>query len=286
MGDRQLLAGCIGIIILLLVVVLAPVITKYDAKLFGPDPLLPPGSEGHFLGTNHLGQDMWSMIVYGTRTSLLVAVVSAFISGLLGIVIGGIAGFFGGWVDRVISEIINVFLMVPTLFLILLIISMFGSSIVNVMLVIGLTSWPSNAKLMRAQALSLRERTFVKSARAMGETRAQVLSKYIIPNGVFPVIANTTMSMANAILLEASLSFLGLGDPTVISWGQKVSLLLQVGIETECRVLPLWAHNALWHTLGGRYIFLHSFHLILLHTLTIHFDSLAYLLSLFSKHTK
>ena len=90
------------------------------------------------------------------------------------------------------------------------------------MIVIGLTSWPSNAKLMRAQALSLRERTFVKSAQAMGESKRQILTKYIIPNGVFPVIANTTMSMANAILLEASLSFLGLGDPTVTSWGQMI----------------------------------------------------------------
>ena len=221
-SDRLLLAGCIGILILLFIVAAAPVITKYDAKLFGPDVLAAPGSEGHLLGTNHLGQDIWSMLVYGARTSLLVAVVASFISGLLGIIIGGIAGFFGGWADRIISEIINVFLMIPTLFLVLLIVAMFGSSIINIMIVIGLTSWPSNAKLMRAQALSLRERTFVKSAQAMGESKRQILTKYIIPNGVFPVIANTTMSMANAILLEASLSFLGLGDPTVTSWGQMI----------------------------------------------------------------
>lgn len=221
-SDKLLLAGCIGIVILLFIVAAAPVITQYDAKFFGPDVLSAPGSEGHLLGTNHLGQDIWSMLIYGARTSLLVAVVASFISGLLGIIIGGIAGFFGGWVDRVISEIINVFLMIPTLFLVLLIVAMFGSSIINIMVVIGLTSWPSNAKLMRAQALSLRERTFVKSAQAMGESKRQILTKYIIPNGVFPVIANTTMSMANAILLEASLSFLGLGDPTVTSWGQMI----------------------------------------------------------------
>lgn len=221
-SDKLLLAGCIGILILLFIVAAAPIITKYDAKLFGPDVLAAPGSEGHLLGTNHLGQDIWSMLVYGARTSLLVAVVASFISGLLGIIIGGIAGFFGGWADRIISEIINVFLMIPTLFLVLLIVAMFGSSIINIMIVIGLTSWPSNAKLMRAQALSLRERTFVKSAQAMGESKRQILTKYIIPNGVFPVIANTTMSMANAILLEASLSFLGLGDPTVTSWGQMI----------------------------------------------------------------
>jgi len=122
----------------------------------------------------------------------------------------------------VISEIINIFLMIPTFFLIMLIVSLFGSSIRNVMIVIGLTGWSSNAKLMRAQALSLRERTFVKSAIALGETKLQVLVKYILPNGIFPVVANTTRSMAGAILTEASLSFLGLGDPNVISWGQMI----------------------------------------------------------------
>ena len=113
-------------------------------------------------------------------------------------------------------------MMLPSFFLILLIISLFGNSITNVMIVIGITTWPSNAKLMRAQALSLRERTFVKSAVAMGETKSQILFKYIIPNGIFPVISNTTMGMSNAILTEAGLSFLGLGDPGIISWGQMI----------------------------------------------------------------
>ena len=221
-SDKQLMVGVIGLIILLVFAIFAPLIAGIDAKFYGPQGLLPPMSPEHTLGTNHLGQDIWAMLVYGTRTSLMVAVVSALISGLIGIIVGGISGFFGGAVDRVCSEVINVFLMVPTLFLILMIVSMFGSSILNVMIVIGLTTWPSNAKLMRAQALSLRERTFVKSATAMGESKLQLLSKYIIPNGVFPVIANTTMSMATAIITEASLSFLGLGDPTVTSWGQMI----------------------------------------------------------------
>ena len=139
-----------------------------------------------------------------------------------GSLIGGAAGFLGGKVDVIISEIINVFMMLPTFFLILLIVALFGNSLTNVMIVIGITTWPGNAKLMRAQALSLRERVFVKSAEAMGETRRQILFKYIIPNGIFPVIANTTLGMANAILTEAGLSFLGLGDPSIISWGQMI----------------------------------------------------------------
>src|SRR5699024_4415802 len=162
------------------------------------------------LGTNHLGQDVFSMLVYGVRTSLMVAIVSSMLSGIIGVVIGGIGGYFGGKVDVVISEIINIFLMIPVFFLIMLIVSLFGSDIKNVMIVIGITNWSKNAKLMRAQALSLRERTFVKSAIALGETKMQVLFKYILPNGIFPVVANTTRGMAGAILTEASLSFLGL----------------------------------------------------------------------------
>ncbi|GFN34990.1 ABC transporter permease [Tepidimicrobium xylanilyticum] len=221
-NDKQLLFGIIGLVFLLAVAAFAPVIAPENPYYFGPDVLNKPGMNGHILGTNKLGQDIFSMIIYGTRTSLQVAIISAFISGLLGILIGGVAGFFGGNVDRVISELINVFMMLPTFFLILLIIALFGNSIYNVMIVIGITTWPGNAKLMRAQALSLRERTFVKAASAMGESKLQILFKYIIPNGVFPVIANTTVGMSNAILTEAGLSFLGLGDPNIVSWGQMI----------------------------------------------------------------
>lgn len=220
--DKQLIAGCIGILILFLMIVFAPVIAPENPHYYGPDALVAPGELGHLLGTNHMGQDIFSMIIYGVRTSLKVAVISALISGILGVLIGGVAGFFGGKVDTVVSEINNVFMMLPTFFLILLIVALFGNSITNVMIVIGITTWPSNAKLMRAQALSIRERTYVNAAKALGESNTQILFKYIIPNGIFPVIANTTMGMSNAILTEAGLSFLGLGDPNIISWGQMI----------------------------------------------------------------
>lgn len=221
-SDAQLRFGVIGITILLLIVIFGPVIATHDPYFYGPDSLAAPGENGHLMGTNHMGQDIFSMLVYGVRTSLMVAITASMISGILGIIIGGIGGYLGGKVDVVISECINIFLMIPVFFLIMLIVSLFGSDIKNVMIVIGITGWSSNAKLMRAQALSLRERTFVKSAIALGETKLQVLLKYILPNGIFPVIANTTRGMAGAILTEASLSFLGLGDPNVISWGQMI----------------------------------------------------------------
>ena len=221
-SDNQLKAGVIGISLFLLVVILAALVATHNPYDFGDDILSGIREKGHLFGTNNLGQDIFSMIIYGARTSLRVAFISALISGVLGILIGGSAGYFGGRVDQIVSEVINVFMMLPTFFLILLIIALFGNSITNVMVVIGITTWPSNAKLMRAQALSLRERTFVKSAVAVGESRVQILLKYIIPNGIFPVIANTTVGMSNAILTEASVSFLGLGDPNIVSWGQMI----------------------------------------------------------------
>lgn len=221
-SDKQLLFGLIGIAVLLLIILFQGVLETHDPYDYGPDSLAAPGINGHLLGTNKLGQDVYSMLIAGVSTSLKVALISSLISALIGILLGGAAGFLGGKVDMVLSELINVFMMIPTFFLELMIIAMFGNSITNVMIVIGLTSWASNAKLMRAQALSLRERTFVKSAIVMGETRSQILFNYIIPNGIFPVIANTTMGMSGAILTEASLSFLGLGDVNVISWGQMI----------------------------------------------------------------
>ena len=221
-ASGQLRVGLVLIALVLLVVLFAPQLAPFDPYDLGDDLLVPPGTAGHLLGTTNMGQDILSMLIYGSRASLAIGIVAAAISGVIGTLVGAVAGFYGGKLDKVINEVINVFLMIPGFFLVLIIVAMFGSSMVNVMFVIGLTSWPSNARMMRVQAMSIKERTFVKSAVAMGESKRQILFKYIIPNGLFPVIANTTMGVAKAILTEASLSFLGLGDPNVISWGQMI----------------------------------------------------------------
>ena len=221
-ASGQLRVGLVLFALVLLVVLFAPQLAPFDPYDLGDDLLVPPGTAGHLLGTTNMGQDILSMLIYGSRASLAIGIVAAAISGVIGTLVGAVAGFYGGKLDKVISEVINVFLMIPSFFLVLIIVAMFGSSMVNVMFVIGLTSWPGNARLMRVQAMSIKERTFVKSAVAMGESKRQILFKYIIPNGLFPVIANTTMGVAKAILTEASLSFLGLGDPNVVSWGQMI----------------------------------------------------------------
>lgn len=217
--NPQLRVGCIMLLVLLVLVVLAPVLSPYNPYVLSDDMVAPP-SFAHPLGTDGLGRDMLSMLIYGTRTSLFVGIVAAVIAGVIGTLLGGIAGYYGKITGAVIGEGINVFMMMPTFFLILIVVALFGSGMGKMMVVIGLTTWVGNAKLMRAQAMSLRQRTFVRSAEAMGESNFSILFRHIIPNGIYPIIANTTMGVAGAILTESSLAFLGLGDPNVVSWGQ------------------------------------------------------------------
>ena len=220
-GNIQLRIGLIMLIILLLTAILSGVLAPYDPYKLSDDLVAPPSAQ-HLLGTDHLGRDVLSMLLYGARISLMVGTISALIAAVIGTLLGGVAGFFGGKADTIFGGFINVFMMMPTFFLILIVVALFGSGMVKVMVVIGLTSWVGNAKLMRAQALSLKERTFIKSAEAVGESKLKILFGHIVPNGIFPIIANTTMGVAGAILTESSLSFLGLGDPNIISWGQLI----------------------------------------------------------------
>lgn len=214
--------GVIFLCILILVALFAPLISGKNPYFLYDEILAKPSSQ-HFFGTDKLGRDVFAMTIHGARVSLMVGIVAASISAVLGTTIGAVAGYYGGKVERFVSEFINVFVMTPTFFLILLVIALFGSNIYKVMIVIGLTSWTGNARLMRGQAKSLKERTFVKSAKVIGESNFRIMMKHVIPNGIFPVIANTTMNISGAILLESSLSFLGLGDPNVVSWGQIIA---------------------------------------------------------------
>lgn len=220
-SQKEAVAGAVLLLVIIAVAILAPYVSPYDPSHLGDSLMEPPGRR-HFLGTDGLGRDVFSMVLHGTRVSLTIGVVSALLSGIIGTLVGGVAGFYGGWADAVVSGITDIFLMLPTFFFVLIIVAMFGSSMLHVMIVIALTSWPGNARLMRAQSLSLRERTFVAGSRAIGESGWSILFRHVIPNGIFPVIANTTMQVAGAILTEAGLSFLGLGDPNVVSWGRMV----------------------------------------------------------------
>lgn len=217
----EFIVGVGMLTIVIIIAIIAPFITKYDPQTLTDDLLCPPSSE-YFFGTDHLGRDVYSMVIYGTRASLVVGITSAVISTIIGVAIGALAGFYGGVFDKVVSEIINIFMMIPTFFLIILSVSYYGSGMKNVVIIIAITSWMGTARMMRAQTMSLKERDFVKSSRVIGESDFSIIFKHIIPNGIFSIIVNATLSISSAILYEASLSFLGLGDDAMISWGQVI----------------------------------------------------------------
>ena len=221
-SNAQLKIGLICLAILLFIAFFGPLFAPYNPYRLNDDTLMAPCKQ-YPLGTDNLGHDILSQILYGASTSLKIGFIAAMISAVIGVTIGGLAGFYGGKLDQFLNELMNIFLMLPDFFLILMIIATFGSSMMHVMIVIGLTSWVGNARLMRAQAKAIKERTFIQSSFAMGESKFSILIHHVLPNGIFPIIANTTMNISGAILTESGLSFLGLGDPNVISWGQIIT---------------------------------------------------------------
>jgi peptide/nickel transport system permease protein len=217
-------SGPIGLALLLglaLTGVLASLLAPAEPLAFVGAGFQPPSA--HFpLGTDQLGRDVLSGVLYGARVSLLVGVVAAGIAALVGTLVGSIAGYVGGTTDLLLSRLIDIFLTIPSFFLIVIVVATLDGRLFATTLILGLTSWPAPARLMRAQVLSLRSRPFVLAATAIGETRLGVLWRSIIPNSLAPVIANASLQAAEVILLEASLAFLGLGDPNMVSWGQMI----------------------------------------------------------------
>ncbi len=182
---------------------------------------MPPGAK-HWMGTDNFGRDMLSRVIWGTRLAFQVAILSSLVSTLLGVVLGSIAGYFGGWVDHVLARTFDVFLLIPAFFLVILIVALFGSNIYLIIFAIAITHWSGQARIMRSQVLTLKSRTYVQASLGMGSPHLRVLFHHIVPNGVAPLITNGTILMGLAILTEAGLSFLGLGDQSTISWGRMI----------------------------------------------------------------
>ena len=205
-----------------LVAVFAPFIASHDPLKMelSPEARLQPPSADHFFGTDSLGRDVFSRMVYGTRVSLSVGFIAVFISLIIGVFLGGLSGYHGGWVDNVIMRLVEIMYCFPTFFLIMMVIAFLGPDIINVMIVIGLTSWAGLCRLVRAEFLTLRERDFVSSARVQGVSDLRIIFRHILPNAMAPVYVSATLSVGAAILVESALSFLGLGVqiPTP-SWG-------------------------------------------------------------------
>lgn len=221
-ADKTAVVGLFIVVTSGFVAVFAPYLSPHSPFALQPGVLQPPSMD-YPLGTDQIGRDVLSQIICGTRVSLVFAVGVAGISLLVGVLIGSIPGYFGGLIDDLFSRFFEIFLMIPQFILIVTIVALFGNDIVYTMIIVGLTLWPSNAKIVRAQVLSLKNREFVRAVVASGGGDARILFRHILPNGLYPVVANSTLQMAYAILFEAALSFLGLGDPNHPSWGQVLS---------------------------------------------------------------
>ncbi len=211
----------VGIFLLSLIIVgsiFAPWLTPYGPYQLTEDVLQVP-SPNHPMGTDDLGRDIFSGVIYGARVSLLVGLLAATMSALIGGFVGAMSGYFGRLVDESLMRITELFQVIPLFFLALILVAIFGANMWNVIFAIGVLSWPATARLMRAEFLSLKESTFVVASRSLGVSDMHLAFREILPNAAPPVIINTTLLVGFAILIEAGLGFLGLADPNMISWG-------------------------------------------------------------------
>ena len=220
MKNSSLLTGSIIIGILSLIAIFAPLISGHDPAVMDQNNLLTSPSNIHPLGTDSLGRDILSRIFYGARISLSIGIIAVGIATILGITLGSIAGFYGGFIDGLIMRFVDIMLCFPTFFLILAVIAITEPSIFKIMAIIGITSWMGPARLIRSEILSLKEREFILAEVALGASHLRIITRHLIPNAIGPVIVNATLGIGGAILLESGLSFLGLGvQPPAASWG-------------------------------------------------------------------
>ena len=218
--NKLALSGGIVLLVLAVVAIAAPWVAPYDPLAVNlTDALLGP-SAAHPLGTDQLGRDVLSRLIYGTRISLVIGFIAVGIAVLVGTAVGAIAGYYGGWLDALLMRLVDTLLSIPTVFLLLAIIGIIGPSIQLIMVVIGLTSWMGVARLVRAELLSLKEREFVLAARVLGASSWRLITKHLLPNAMAPVLVSATLGVGGAILTESVLSYLGLGvQPPTPSWG-------------------------------------------------------------------
>lgn len=216
----------LGVLLFFVVMaILAPVLTKFEPdRIDMMFPNLKPGDQGHLLGTDELGRDIFSRLLYSARISLTIGFSVAIASVVIGSVIGAISGYFGGWADTIFMRIVDVMNSVPTLFLNILVLAIFGSEIKYMIMILALTSWMSIARLVRGAFLQLREMQYVEAAKAIGVSSWGIIFRHLLRNSSFPIIVNATLMVGSAILSESALSFLGLGvQAPDTSWGLMLS---------------------------------------------------------------
>jgi len=218
--NQLALLGGVIVLVLFVVAMFAPWISPYDPGQIEIKRVLEEPSAKHLLGTDSLGRDVLSRMIWGSRISLLVGFVAVGIATLIGVFLGSLAGYYGRWTDNLIMRFVDIMLCFPTFFLILAVIAFLEPSIWNIMIVIGVTGWMGVARLVRAEFLSLKERDYAMAEKALGAKDFRIIFRHILPNALAPVLVSATLGVAGAILTESALSFLGIGvQPPTPSWG-------------------------------------------------------------------
>jgi len=229
--------------VLIIAAIFAPFIATHDPLDIPGDAVrfAAPSAE-HWLGTDDVGRDLFSRIVYGARISLEVGIIVTLVSSIIGMIIGALAGFYGGWVDKILSGyLFNVFLAFPGLLLAIAMVAFLGPGLEKLILALCIIGWVGYARVMRGQVLKVREYDFVQAARALGASNMRILFTHILPNAVQPLIVQASLGMAGAVLSEASLSFLGLGIPAPApSWGTMINSAQGTGFQTVMLIAPVF----------------------------------------------
>ncbi len=238
LGNGMGLIGFILIFIIVFAAIFAPFLgTVSPTKTGNVSDILQAPSSHHWLGTDDLGRDIWSQIVYGSRISLYIGLITAFLTVMSGTLIGLISGYYGGLIEEVLVRIIDFFMMLPVLPLMIIMAAVLGPSLWNIIFVITIISWPTTARVVRSQVLSVKERPYVEASRCIGAGDIRLMLIEILPNVVPLMFAQAVIMVTEAIYAEAVLSFLGLGDPTRISWGTILHLAFSSGVMARA---PWW----------------------------------------------
>jgi peptide/nickel transport system permease protein len=221
---KMAMAGIIFLALLILIAVAAPIVAGHDPTKMDPRQSMKAPTTEHILGTDVAGRDIWARLVYGARVSLSVGLVAVSISIAITLLLGTLAGFYGGAIDMLIMRFTDVMMVFPGLILVIAMVSVLGPSIFNVMLILGVLGWTGTTRLLRAQILSVRELDYVLAAHAVGVSNGRIMMTHVLPNSVAPLLVAATFAIAGAILTEAGLSYLGLGVlPPAASWGSMLN---------------------------------------------------------------
>jgi peptide/nickel transport system permease protein len=235
LGNKAAVFGLVVLAIFLFVALFGPWIEPYDPTA-KTGPVYAPPSSAHWLGTDDFGADMLSLVIAGARVSLAVGFFAAVVAMVIGGGVGVLSGFFGGKTDTFLMRITDYVLVIPDIPLMIIAAALFGRSLTNIIIIIGIIYWTSTARLIRAQVIAVRERVYVKRARALGAGNGRIVFKHVLPQVAPLLIANTVLMIAVAIFAETYITFLGLGDPSTISWGK----LIQNAFEGEAVINNAW----------------------------------------------